>query len=107
MENSSTKLRKVYGALLGSSFSIVFIAFSTIYGEFNHVFKDWLKETFFHHWIGKGVIAVIIFLILWPLISIIVKHVDYKKIEWAIYLLSWLTILGTIAILAFFIIHTL
>lgn len=49
--------------LYGACIAIVFIAFATIGAELYAPFKNWLAATFSHHWIGKGILAMLIFLV--------------------------------------------
>lgn len=48
---------------MSASVTIVFIMAITITADFQPAFKDWLKETFTHHWVGKGILAVVIFIL--------------------------------------------
>lgn len=59
MKNKRNKIINSFA--ISATVAIVFIAFVTIFGELHGPFKDWLKGTFNHHWIGKGVIAIAIF----------------------------------------------
>nr|MDO8098428.1 hypothetical protein [Candidatus Njordarchaeota archaeon] len=56
----------------------VLIAFMTIFGELNSGFNTALKTTFGHHWVGKGVIAVIVFFVLAIVLDLIMRK---KKVE--------------------------
>lgn len=44
-------------------FSAVFITAITIIGELNPPIKNWLAETHGHHWVGKGIWTIILFVV--------------------------------------------
>jgi preprotein translocase subunit SecY len=56
------RLKIIYSFTVSAIFTVIFIAIATVLSELYHPFKSWLAETFTHHWIGKGVLAVIVFL---------------------------------------------
>lgn len=41
--------------------SIVFIVFSTVFAELNAPFKNFLAGLFTHHWLGKGILSLAVF----------------------------------------------
>ena len=47
---------------LGAAASALLLAILVIIAELIVPFKDWLKATFGHHWIGKAVIITLAFL---------------------------------------------
>lgn len=100
MEHQTSVMQSVAAS---ATVTIIFIVAITIAAELVPPLKDWLKATFTHHWIGKGVLAVGLFT------SIAVLKLFYaKKDDWdqVAKLLNWLTvttILGAGAILLFFI----
>lgn len=58
-ENNKSKalIASIYGAIA----AVLFVTAATIVGELAGEFKDWLKAVFFHHWIGKGALAIVVF----------------------------------------------
>lgn len=50
-----------YAAVFGAMVAVVAVTALTIWGDLMPEIKDWLKEMFSHHWIGKGVIGAIVF----------------------------------------------
>lgn len=62
--------------------------------------KNWLKETFFHHWIGKGVIAVIVFVISF-LVSLFFPPTE-KRERLMLMISVWVLAIAVLAIAAFF-----
>ena len=64
MDNSNAKINSWSAAAsLAAILAIIWIAGSTVLGELHAPFKDFLKATFSHHWIGKGVVSVALFLV--------------------------------------------
>jgi hypothetical protein len=49
--------------------SIVWVVASTILSEEYAPFKDFLTRTFSHHWVGKGILSLVIWGILYYLFS--------------------------------------
>lgn len=107
------KLSVVLSTNISAVATIVFITAITIAGELYKVagvdgkmsnpIKDFLKALHGHHWVGKGVWAVGLFVILSCILYFILRN---KKsdggISWTISLLMWILILGTLAIFGFF-----
>lgn len=44
-----------------AALTIIFITALTIIAELHPPTKDWLQTTFTHHWIGKSVLALVVF----------------------------------------------
>ena len=55
MEKGTT--RSINAFVTSSVVAILFVAAATIGGELYTPLKDWLAQTFSHHWIGKGVLS--------------------------------------------------
>ena len=98
------KLKFVYSFVISASVTVVFIVASTIYSELSKPFKDFLKETFTHHWIGKGIIAIILFAVVGLLLdTLMTTKVNTDKLTVALKILSIVSILGFLAIAGFFV----
>jgi len=89
--------------IAGAIVSVVFIAASTIGGELYHPFKDWLKATFYHHWVGKGILSVAIFLVVTLLHSFVPKNTNEERLRKCFMILFWLAVVSTLSITIFFI----
>ncbi len=85
-------------AILATAVVIIFISAITIAADLYSPLKDWLKETFSHHWIGKGIIASV----LWMAIAVLPVR---KEISQKIFML--ILIFSTVAIALFYILHFL
>lgn len=85
--------------LCGAIIAIAFIAFATIGAELYAPFKDWLAATFSHHWIGKGILAALTFLV----VSVIpAKHENsVADIVRLVAILFFVSLLSALAIVGF------
>lgn len=52
-----------FAAVVGAIVTIIALTLLIVWADLMPTVKDWLKATFSHHWVGKGVIAVIIFFV--------------------------------------------
>ncbi|MEK7134533.1 MAG: hypothetical protein AAB805_02190 [Patescibacteria group bacterium] len=84
-------------ALIVASLTITAL---TIGADLVPLLKNWLKATFFHHWIGKGVLALVVFIISF-LISLLFAPTE-KREQIVFYLSAWIVALSTLAIVGFF-----
>ena len=82
--------------------TIASIAILTIIAELNEGIKNLLKNTFYHHWIGKGVIAIALFVIFAHIIKLNIKQDTISLVNKLIIT----TILSGLAIVVFFTWHT-
>ena len=90
--------------ILSAILTIAVIVFLTIFGELNAEFKTWLSGTFFHHWIGKSIISVLVFLVSMPIFYVL----RLKKIStvFLIWILAAVANLSFGILLAFFFLET-
>lgn len=61
VENTNEPLVK--STILAATLSVLLVVFLTIGGELYSPMKDFLKDTLYHHWVGKGVWAVVLFIL--------------------------------------------
>lgn len=52
-----------YAALFGAIVSIIFLTILIVVADLEPAVKSWLKATFSHHWVGKGLLATIVFFV--------------------------------------------
>ncbi len=55
------KLKGVYNATI---VTIILITVTTILSEISELFSRFLADVFWHHWIGKGIIALVVFFLI-------------------------------------------
>lgn len=85
-------------ATLATIIAILFITVITISGELLPPIKDWLKQTLFHHWVGKGVLGLLLWVLIAPL------PIKYKPTSRTVLLI----LIGSVsAIFLFYILHYL
>lgn len=90
------------GAAVAAIASIVWVAGSTIVGELDAPFKNWLKAVFTHHWIGKGIIAVAIFVFIFVIMTVFARKFARARSMQILQLLVWTSILSLFAIVGFY-----
>ena len=97
-------MRFLQAAAVGSIFSSLLFSLLTIVGEEWAPLKDWLKNTFTHHWLGKGALAIAAF-------SIITLWQEYvcsgERAAQMIWYAVASALLSTVALIGFFVLHTL
>jgi len=92
--------RLVIGAGIALAITALLILALTIGGELHGPLKDWLKHSFYHHWVGKGVLGAITFII-----GIVIGGLvpPTAKRERASMMFAYTMVLvATIALIAFF-----
>ena len=74
----------ILSAIIASAaLTIVAVVFLTVFGELNPEFKAWLTQTFFHHWIGKSIISVLVFLVFIPIFYLLrLKQISTAVLVW-------------------------
>lgn len=94
--------RELYAATLATIGSIIFVVFSTLYSELSEPFKSFLAKTFGHHWIGKSVLSVVVFVLMYYFFT----HYSHGKKHWNLWTMSRnvtiLAILSGLIIFGFF-----
>ena len=100
---SSDKPKKSLEAPIGAATLITTIAIliMTLGGELYSPFKAWLAAAFGHHWIGKGVISIVIFLAVVALSYPKLMRIERSMATWSNRLLATV-ILVTLIIIGFF-----
>ncbi len=97
------KSKIIFSIAIGAIAAAIFITIITISADLYLPIKGWLKNIFSHHWVGKSVLAAVVFLLFAVLIWPFSKRADDEKIRKILVLLNWLLIAGSLAIFGFFI----
>lgn len=71
-------------ALWSSTATIIVIFLMTVFSDKNPGFKAWLTSMFSHHWIGKSVLSVVVFVILFLLFYIIKPKISLVLSVWVL-----------------------
>ena len=95
----------IRSAALGAILSIVAVTIITIAGELYAPLKDWLKSAFTHHWLGKSIISVAVFVIFW-ILGMATFRADEDKTRQSVSVLFTVAVFCTLALAAFFIYHS-
>ena len=93
----------ILGSIFGTVASIVLVTALTIIAELKAPLKDWLKETFAHHWVGKGVLALIVFVLVLLIVRRSVTEVSESAVAKAIRVLVIISALAALVLVGFFI----
>lgn len=92
--------------LIGLVLSVVFVTFVTIYAEYNANLKNWFATTHGHHWVGKGIWAGIVFVVMTLMSHLTLRQkVGVQAVTRALTAATYMLAFGTALIFAFFIYH--
>lgn len=97
MNNKKNQLANA--VILSTISTVVFVTVVTIVGDLYHPLKDWLKEVFTHHWIGKGVLGALIYVALTGIIMYMPFTGDKEALQQRV---KWLVIVATICVAVLF-----
>ena len=90
--------------IVSAILTFVIIVLLTVCGELDAGFKGWLTQTFSHHWIGKSIISVLVFLVSIPVFYVLkLKKISIPALVW---LLVTVANLSFGVLLAFFFFET-
>lgn len=106
MELSNIRFKIVRATTHAAALAVAFITGVTVTADLYLPLKDWLKLTFSHHWIGKGILAGALFVVMSAILSLLPAPADEmktKKLARCIGKLVIVSIAGTLIISAFFI----
>lgn len=95
------KIKLVYSFTRSAIAAVVFVAASAILAELYAPFKDFLKNNFYHHWVGKSVISLAILIFGAGLCYLIPHKPEIKRLAICFWVLSIAATLGTLAIFGF------
>lgn len=91
----------ISASAVGLIFSLLTITVLIFVADLHLVFKDWLKLTFSHHWIGKGILGSIAFVV--PFIVTFFATSLHRHAKNFLSLSLWTSALCTIAVTGFFV----
>lgn len=95
MPNSKALVRATVGV-------VWLVVVMTIAAELSAPFKALLAETFTHHWIGKGVISAVAFVVFYAIFSRARESDSVSRDAWKV---VWSVVLGGLAIFLFYLWH--
>lgn len=94
------KKTNIKAAAISTTLTIILITFLTMYSELNTAFKDALKGLAGHHWVAKGIIAFVFFMVAYFVISRLVD--EGKNVKKSVTYVVITTIICSLAILFFY-----
>jgi len=93
----------VNAALISFILIAIYIPAITITAEFMPPLKNWLATTYGHHWVGKGIIMMIVYGALFVTLSIVFKIQGRQLMPRLISISAGMAVLSSIIITFFFI----
>ena len=100
MKNSKHALSAIVAGIV----STIFVTAITVIADLAPALKDSLKDTFSHHWLGKSILTVSVFLLFYFLVYVFAKETDEPRpIAVYVKLLSFFSVFGTLVIFLFFV----
>lgn len=100
------KLKIINSFIAGATAAIIFITAITIFAELEPFIKNWLKNTFWHHWLGKSISSIIVFVLIFLVSLIIPSQPSEEKTVKNLWRIFWAAGLGTTLVFGFFIYKT-
>lgn len=97
------KIKIAVSIIKSAIFTVVFIALITISADLIPDLKNWLKNTFSHHWIGKSVLSLAFFLIFSVVVYFCPCQKDIEKTKKLLSLLYKTALIGSVVIFLFFV----
>lgn len=101
MENNKFKI--IHLTICGAIAAVIFITVITIAADLYLPLKEWLKNIFSHHWIGKGILSIVIFIVAVFIGWFLPITANEDKLNKVLKLLSFSIISGIVLIFLFFI----
>ncbi|MEK7493924.1 MAG: hypothetical protein AAB630_02070 [Patescibacteria group bacterium] len=106
MQLSNIRFKLTRAALCAAAFSVTFITGITVTADLYLPLKNWLKLMFSHHWIGKGVLAGVVFTVIAIIFSFMPTPIDELKartLSRSAWKLTIISCIGALVIVMFFI----
>lgn len=97
------KIKFVFSVASGAIGAVIFITAITIAADLILPIKDWLKNVFSHHWVGKSISSLVLFALFFVISYFSPAKPDIEKLKKRLYALIWLSIISPVLIFLFFI----
>lgn len=104
MKKNSNITILVYSTAIATIIASLALTIIIISAEEFAAFKDWLKQNFYHHWLGKSIVTLGLFIAISVLLSI--KR-EVSKLASIILIESMVVIFSVLVIAGFFLLHVL
>ena len=90
----------IVGMMVGAAAATALVVALTVVGELFKPLKEYLADAHHHHWIGKGIWATILFVVV--SISTYFISDDERKVSGAVTVLSYTLMMATVVLFLFF-----
>lgn len=101
--DTNKQAKIVNAGIVGAIAAVLLVVLLTIAGDLYAPLKKLLKDVHHHHWIGKGVWSAILFMVMALGYGVFSKAPQDEKTPRLLKTLSWVTALGTVVLILFFI----
>ncbi|MEK9154786.1 MAG: hypothetical protein AAB596_01835 [Patescibacteria group bacterium] len=101
------KTKLINSIIIGATTAVLFIIAITITADLYLPLKDWMKNNFYHHWVGKGILSIVVLVIVSILARFLPISSNQEKTGKILMLLSGVLIFGFFAIFGFYIFEVL
>ncbi len=99
-----TLARWVRSTALATVATAVMLSIVVVAAEEVPALKEWLKQTFYHHWLGKGALSIALFTV----VSLVFRSKsDTSRLSTVVAVETVAVVLAAIVIVGFFLLHTL
>ena len=100
-------VKLAFGATIGYAITAIFNAILVVLKETYEGIHDWLANVFGHHWIGHGILTLLVFVIFTIIGMFIYKGEEFneKTSNLMIMIIVVSTLLSVLIIAGFFIMH--
>lgn len=99
--------KKSFAATVSGICTVVFVTLITVLADLAPALKNWLRDTFTHHWIGKGVLAAGLYVLIYLLVVKTARKLPEDGGVPLLRALSFAAIFGAAAIFGFFLWETI
>lgn len=101
---SSSLAQWIRSTAIATIATALMLAIVIVAAEEMPTLKDWLKATFYHHWLGKGALAILLFA---AAATALRYRRDTASLSTLVLLETVVVALAAAAIAGFFLLHTL
>lgn len=98
---TSPSTNLAFAALVGATASVITIVILTIWAALDRSVWEWLRDNLSHHWVGKGYIAIGVFILSGALVAGGPSKSDDQILK-AGRTLYWTTIVSILTLVTFF-----
>lgn len=97
------KIKFVFSVANGAIGAIIFIMAITIAADLILPIKDWLKNIFSHHWVGKSILSLVLFILFFVISYFSPIRPNIEGLKNRLYVLIWFSMISPVLIFLFFI----